>query len=1141
MNASDDDGYQATETLAGTRLRSSLKDIGAAITVVTAEFMRDIGATDNSTLLQYTPSAEVGGTRSTYTGAGNSQSISESLTDPSSNTRIRGLSTADNTRDFFVSDIPWDSFNVDRIDVQRGANSMLFGLGKPSGIVNASLRGAEFRNRIQFQNRTGSYGSMRNSLDVNRVLIPKTLAVRIAGVWDQENFRQKPAYEDDQRVYATVRWDPQLFKDKSFHTSFKVKVEDGAIKANRPRTVTPNENISPFFRPSAVSASNPWGGLNKGTFDAYNVLNAQNIAGDNKGQATGTDPDFNAWISGNSLVQQQQPFYLVNGATGALYMASAGIVNRAVRSSTGAVSASSSVAAMPNSFSFISMNSPQSFATALKLPNYQFGQYKQSGLRDPSVFDYNNILIDGPNKWERSNWTAYNLDFSQTAFNDRLGINLVYDHQKFSRSAESFFGTPTLNVDLTGQFQDFSANPNAGRVFISGAGSGSWFNSNREVARVSLFGELRATDFLKKSWLTKLLGRHRFNGVYSGEEFSTESRGYRLTAPEADWYTYRLGATSAATTGFDDRAPTSIVYLGQSLLNRTSLAGANLPGVQASVLPNDAPLTNFLAEWNNFNVPFNAPYDKAGDPVWGQFPSTGTYTQSGNPANYVGWNKDFILKLQRAIDGDLDAISTSGSKQLRKTESWASTWQSYWWNDALVGTLGWRYDVVKTKTVQAVRVAANRNLLNLSPTVYRLPDDFDPAVTAKVHSLSWGAVLHFNRLLQRDLLPINVSAAYNRSSNFEVANRRVDLYGSPLPVPEGKTEDYSLRLATKDEKYSLRVTRYKSSVTNATSAGFDTSTIGAIMATGLAWANVFEYNLTGYDMSTVQNPPGTRNTYAPGPGETQADATARENAAIAAWRELQAKVDPRLYTAWGMDPSKVYQYASSAPANFTIPEDALSRGTEYELTANPTKNWRISANASQTEAIQNNIGGAALIDYVDMISHYMNATPAGDLRQFGGGPTANTFQNIWNSGFYARWTLKKLQEGAAVPEIRKWRYSATTNYTFRDGRLKNVGVGGSYRWEDKVVIGYPVISSTTGPKYDLTQPYSGPTEDAVDLWVTYERKLNKKVNWRIQFNVRNAFAKDGVIPITVQPDGQTWAQVRVKPNREWFVTNTFTF
>jgi hypothetical protein len=41
--------------------------------------------------------------------------------------------------------------------------------------------------------------------------------------------------------------------------------------------------------------------------------------------------------------------------------------------------------------------------------------------------------------------------------------------------------------------------------------------------------------------------------------------------------------------------------------------------------------------------------------------------------------------------------------------------------------------------------------------------------------------------------------------------------------------------------------------------------------------------------------------------------------------------------------------------------------------------------------------------------------------------------------------------------------------------------------------------------------------------------------------VKNAFAKDGLIPISVQPDGKTWASVRVKPVQEWYVTNTFSF
>ena len=48
---SRDTGYQATETLAGTRIRTDLRDVGAAITVITKEFLKDVGATDSATLL----------------------------------------------------------------------------------------------------------------------------------------------------------------------------------------------------------------------------------------------------------------------------------------------------------------------------------------------------------------------------------------------------------------------------------------------------------------------------------------------------------------------------------------------------------------------------------------------------------------------------------------------------------------------------------------------------------------------------------------------------------------------------------------------------------------------------------------------------------------------------------------------------------------------------------------------------------------------------------------------------------------------------------------------------------------------------------------------------------------------------------
>src|SRR5688572_1645558 len=105
----DADGYTAKSTLAGTRVRTDLRDVASAISVVTQKFLQDTGATGNESLLQYTPSTEVGGVRGNFSGvSASSGQYNENgvLLRPSQNTRVRGLDSADNTRDYFLTEIP---------------------------------------------------------------------------------------------------------------------------------------------------------------------------------------------------------------------------------------------------------------------------------------------------------------------------------------------------------------------------------------------------------------------------------------------------------------------------------------------------------------------------------------------------------------------------------------------------------------------------------------------------------------------------------------------------------------------------------------------------------------------------------------------------------------------------------------------------------------------------------------------------------------------------------------------------------------------------------------------------------------------------------------------------------------------------
>ncbi|HLP25020.1 MAG TPA: TonB-dependent receptor, partial [Acidobacteriota bacterium] len=247
--AESDRGYQATSTLAGTRLRTELRDVGAAISVVNAQFLADTASTNAKDVLVYTTGTEAAGIGGNYSGLSTGQGFSnaeDGLTSPNSMTRVRGLSGADLTRDFFSTDIGLDSYNTERIDISRGANAILFGLGSPAGIINNQLKMPNLRkNGYTFAQTVGRYESHREVLDVNQVIEKDRLGVRIIGLNDEEKFRQQPAFEDDRRLYAAVRWEPRLVKDGS--TQIQVSYEDGAIKANRPRLNPPADGLTVWF------------------------------------------------------------------------------------------------------------------------------------------------------------------------------------------------------------------------------------------------------------------------------------------------------------------------------------------------------------------------------------------------------------------------------------------------------------------------------------------------------------------------------------------------------------------------------------------------------------------------------------------------------------------------------------------------------------------------------------------------------------------------------------------------------------------------------------------------------------------------------------------------------------------------------
>ena len=250
------------------------------------------------------------------------------------------------------------------------------------------------------------------------------------------------------------------------------------------------------------------------------------------------------------------------------------------------------------------------------------------------------------------------------------------------------------------------------------------------------------------------------------------------------------------------------------------------------------------------------------------------------------------------------------------------------------------------------------------------------------------------------------------------------------------------------------------------------------------------------------------------------------------------------WDAWGMDPVNGWQTRWNAggnvPVGLATTADTVSKGQEYELVVTPTDNWRIMLNVAKQTAQNSNLAGSVR-EWIDARNAHW-ASGAGDIRMWWGGGV-QSINTLWNSRTYSNYLLALQKEGTNIPEMRPWRLNLITNYNFKEGILRGVNAGGSLRWQDKVGIGYPVYTDADGQdKFRIDDPYWGPSESNVDLWLGYSRKiLSDRFQWRIQLNIRNAFRDDDLIPITVQGHDGSSGAFRIPPPTAWTLTNTLEF
>jgi catecholate siderophore receptor len=172
-------GYGTETVTSGTRTDTPLRDLPQAISVVTERQIEDQSLRSIGDILRYVPGATIG------QGEGHRDQIT-----------LRGNNS---TADFFVDGLRDDVqyyrplYNLQRVEVLKGPNAMIFGRGGGGGVINRVTKLPLFTNFVAGSTSVDSFGSWYAGADINGALTASA-GLRVNAVY--EDFRNhRDAYE----------------------------------------------------------------------------------------------------------------------------------------------------------------------------------------------------------------------------------------------------------------------------------------------------------------------------------------------------------------------------------------------------------------------------------------------------------------------------------------------------------------------------------------------------------------------------------------------------------------------------------------------------------------------------------------------------------------------------------------------------------------------------------------------------------------------------------------------------------------------------------------------------------------------------------------------------------------------------------
>lgn len=1079
---SDDRGYQAANTMSGTRLNTKLEDVFASVTVVTKQQMIDTAVLDMNDVFKYEASTEGTATFTLISKDQNGSVSDKTASDPQRANRIRGLSGGlgsavgansggvNTAWGNFQSNgsIPFDLYNVQAVEISRGPNSSLFGIGQPNGTVNVVPTQANLQ-RFSFNAtlRGDSWDGHRVSFNLNQPLIKGKLALRVAAVNEEKGFTRKPASERIHREFATLLAQP--FKN----TTIRIAAEQYNNSNRRPGSITPIETIttwkdngSPVWDPTTRIVTYK-DGRTLGPIATNVEGNLPAAGGLPIGLATVNTGKPGLWFgqNGPEFFTVQRTGLPTTGlpspytANSELrYLSSGGFTQR---------------------FTGIT--------GALGLP-----LYAPARIGDKSVYDWSSINVVSANH-EVGSAKTMSAELEQVILNtptQLIAARAGWFRQEFENERSNWLDSNiTINLDVNTKLLDGRPNPYYLRPYVeTGSPNPGYLISLNDIQNADL--TYQYTPQALPKWLS-WIGQQRLAGhaeVNRQDATSWNTAPYFSDLSKVNW----LSQTAANYTSRPEIAHR--FYLGESSSN---------PRVQYGAFPEDD--------------------------------AAGTYPFLYFDNNRQQWINDPMT---------IKRLEQSGNHSRNRTElrSLSFSEQGFFFGDRLVTTVGYRKDRQRQRTGAGTVIDPATGLVDYTPNS-RFPN---PWFESKGETKTYGAVVKATKWLSVSggySDSVNPRPLFYDLATFKpVANPRgfTKEYGVNFNLLDGKLYLKINRFTTKtlgDQGTGIRTLgnrtldsllgrngnnnrpgqstlRYFAEETVA--ARFRAQGINPTAQQSFDAAAKF-MNVTPEYYSVLTREFGNRiNTV------DSVDTSSRGY-------ELEMTYNPS--RNW-----RIKLTGSKSDAQ----DDRI--GTDiYDFWIGNVPFW----SSLRYDSVPGNGDGRGPLWWSNQISTVFNQyLPNASLGQNTDGTIwAN---RLYTTEYIATYQNLASNVGKPRSQQREYRFAGITNYDFTRGPLKNFNVGGAVRWESKAAIGFLAgPAETSGPfqgavlTLDNNKPVYDKARAYFDFSAGYRFKFFKdKIQSKLQLNIQDAFENGRLQAVAVNPDGRPYAYRIVDPRR-FVLTMTF--